>query len=93
MTKKMFGLIIIAIMISIVIAGLVKQNVDYEESFSNEQHGVDLVGVAADEGLNQGDMAPDFELTTLEGDKVRLSELKGTKVIVNFWATWCPPCS
>lgn len=92
MTKKMFGLIIIAIMISIVIAGLVKQNVDYEESFSNEQHGVDLVGVAADEGLNQGDMAPDFELTTLEGDKVRLSELKGTKVIVNFWATWCPPC-
>jgi peroxiredoxin len=92
MTKKMFGLIIIAILISIVIAGFVKDNVDTEESFSNEQRGVDLVGLAADEGLNQGDTAPDFELTTLDGDKVRLSELKGKKVIVNFWASWCNPC-
>ncbi|MFX3673920.1 MAG: redoxin domain-containing protein [Paenisporosarcina sp.] len=92
MTKKMFGLILVGALIAIVIAGYVKENVDTVEPFANEQRGVDLVGVAADEGLNQGDTAPDFELTTVAGEKVRLSELKGKKVIINFWATWCSPC-
>jgi peroxiredoxin len=36
--------------------------------------------------------APDFTLTDTQGNKVTLSELKGKKVFLNFWATWCPPC-
>lgn len=36
--------------------------------------------------------APDFELKTLSGETVKLSNLKGKKVFINFWATWCPPC-
>ena len=36
--------------------------------------------------------APDFTLEDLSGKKVRLSSLKGSVVLVEFWATWCPPC-
>lgn len=43
-------------------------------------------------GLQVGQLAPEFELETLTGEKTRLSDYRGQRVIVNFWATWCPPC-
>jgi thiol-disulfide isomerase/thioredoxin len=40
----------------------------------------------------EGVMAPDFTVQDLLGKETRLSALKGQVLLVNFWATWCPPC-
>ena len=42
--------------------------------------------------VKDGQKAPNFEVQMFDGSTIKLSDLKGKVVLLNFWATWCPPC-
>jgi thiol-disulfide isomerase/thioredoxin len=44
------------------------------------------------QAIVRGAVAPEIDLPTLAGDRVKLSALRGHPVIITFWGTWCPPC-
>ncbi len=48
--------------------------------------------ITTQEGSQVGDLSPGFQLQDLDGETVSLSDLRGSPVILNFWATWCEPC-
>lgn len=89
--KKWIALLGLAVLIGIAVYSFAAQEADSVDSLNNEQLGTDM---AANPGssLQKGDVAPDFTLTTLDGKEVSLSDYRGKKVLLNFWATWCPPC-
>lgn len=88
--KKNIGLLIVVLLVVAMIGTYVKQQIDKDREIDTASLGQETEQRVI--GLNKGDTPPDFTLTTLDGEEVTLSKLRGKKVVLNFWATWCPPC-
>ncbi|MCD1160935.1 redoxin domain-containing protein [Peribacillus frigoritolerans] len=80
MLKKIIASVALLSLITVAIV----QAMDNESKGNDEK---DALG-----GLEIGAKAPNFSLKTLDGKQVELSDYEGKKVMLNFWATWCPPC-
>jgi peroxiredoxin len=75
--------------VALMIAAVLLYSVGLPERADYSGVVVDGVGLVAPE---IGAIAPPFEQATLSGDTLALVELRGESVVINFWATWCPPC-
>lgn len=80
------------ILLILLVAGMVGWAVYEYAGGSSGETDIDEQSESEDVGLSEGQTAPDFLLNTLEGEEARLSDYRGQPVIINFWATWCPPC-
>ncbi|HBT72312.1 MAG TPA: thiol-disulfide oxidoreductase [Lysinibacillus sp.] len=88
--KKNIGLLIVVLLVIAMIGTYVRQQINEERAIEKSALGKDMEELET--GLKKGDIPPDFTLTSLDGEDITLSDLRGKKVVLNFWATWCPPC-
>lgn len=105
MKRRVFGMFISVFIIIIMLAITIKTNfiskdkrtdgtVKFEE-YSNgtiEDSSDELVAADFNSKLKKGTMVPSFKLKNLSGETISLSDYKGKKILLNFWASWCPPC-
>jgi thiol-disulfide isomerase/thioredoxin len=95
LNKNLLSFAILALAVVILVVNIWKPTLTESEkktSDQTEEADTENIPGAKLSDLREGGEAPDFELTTLDGKTIKLSDYRGKKVILNFWATWCPPC-
>lgn len=76
--------VMLALIVVIIVAILLLPSGEAEKESETQTESTTLV--------KAGNMAPDFTVEMVDGSSVTLGDLKGNVVLLNFWATWCPPC-
>ncbi|GIN60913.1 hypothetical protein J27TS8_09060 [Robertmurraya siralis] len=92
MKKFLFIFVSIVILLFIIDRTILKQSSDDSDKVSGEQYEKIADPDSLPVGVKKEERAPSFAITTLDGEDVTLDDYKGKKVLLNFWATWCPPC-
>lgn len=87
MRKNIFAIVAL---LALVVWGLYDAN-GKKDDHSNASFHEEKIA-SAPVGVELGYAAPDFELMTIDGETARLSDFRGKKVLLNMWASWCPPC-
>ena len=85
--RQLWILLALIVVVIAVIALLPSGNDQGRDSQSSEQTEIEATTL-----VKAGEQAPDFTVGMFDGSRVSLSDLRGKVVLLNFWATWCPPC-
>jgi thiol-disulfide isomerase/thioredoxin len=78
---------------AVAILGILQNRFLLDASAVVDRSGIQPDSINASSPYSQaGKIAPDFEFDLVEGSRVKLSDFAGHPILINYWATWCPPC-
>jgi thiol-disulfide isomerase/thioredoxin len=88
--KKIWKVIILVLVAGIMAGDLILDYRIQAQAHPQDNEAAELLGLSV--GIAVGELAPDFTGTTVDGQTITLSDLKGKLVLVNVFASWCGPC-
>jgi len=90
--KKFITIAGICCIVPIIVVAAMLVSKKSQSSISKSSYNLEPLEPIAEPGIAVGQIAPDFSFVTLEGKRVRLSDLRGEPALIAFFASWCTPC-